>query len=130
MKKLSFAQDVSVKIGSILLAIWLPGYAQETEVAMGETEVKSAIEYAAVKVICSDQTLLDNVEIDFRDCPDRASAFASLCWKVVDKVVPSYEFILNEKVKERFMAIADVYTYCVQAELLILAIKIKKPHVK
>jgi len=129
MRYFKLSLPASMTLAFVILVFCQAGCAQEAEIAMGETEVKSTIEYTAEKVICSDQTLLENVEIDFRDCPGRASAFASVCWQVVDKVVPSYEFILNEKGKERLKAIADVYIYCVQAELLILAIKLKKPHV-
>lgn len=88
-------------------------------------EVRAAVEAAVETSVCSDQALLDFLQIDMRGCRNRLTKINPVCWGALDKLVPDYAVPANQTGQERFFDIVYVYLYCARAELLAPIVKRK-----
>ena len=94
------------------------GFAQDASTKFVESEIKAAIEEAAVLNVCPDQALLELAEIVVTNCRTHIAKLAPLCWNMIDRIIPNYAIEQSEMGKERFISILAIYASCVRAELL------------
>ena len=118
-----------MKLFVIFLVFCQAGHTEDKEIAITAEEVKSRILSSADLFICSDSIMLEFANIDMRECSGEVSRFSRACWHVIGKVLPNYEPDGDMFWNERIDAITNVYIYCVQTEMLMLAARTKKPQV-
>ena len=101
-------------------------YAQGEATKYDGSEVKLAIEEAAVLNVCPDRALLKFAKLEVSNCRDHISKFAPVCWHQIDRVATDYKIEQGEKGRKRFISILTIYTSCVRAELLKQLVKSSK----